>query len=94
MNSTTRMLVDQIVKRGWYEPHQTLGEGGWRAVRDAFKQTHQYAVQVADDEGWIQQYTVYATSDDALRHYVAESFIPGASVYAYEVITEYRDVEL
>lgn len=32
MDSTTKMLVNDILKRGWYEMSQTLGEGGWKEV--------------------------------------------------------------
>lgn len=32
MDFTTEREVQKIVKQGWYEKSQMLGEGGWKAV--------------------------------------------------------------
>lgn len=89
MDSTTKMLVDQIIKQGWYRKSQTLGEGGWRNIPDWNKYVF------FTETGGIED-TVFAKSDEIAEKafheiYNFEEIKEDWDIY--EIVTEYRLIQ-
>ena len=89
------MLVDKIIKNGWYRKSQTLGEGGWNLVRSGLGICSRYDLTAGSEENFEHIETIYAANDEAAVKgfnslYNLEQF---DFWDIHEVICEYRLVD-
>ena len=98
MDSTTQMQVNDIIKRGWYQKSQTLGRGGWSAVKelqgsDEWKYYTLY--EMGEHVPFTEVETICAKNDEtALKAFSSLYHMDRFEMWdIYEKITEYRLVD-
>lgn len=94
MDSTTKMLANDIIKRGWYRKSTTLGEGGWPMVNSSGIDWKTYVLfaESVDEPGFHEIETIYA-GDDSVAMKAFESLYHLEMFNYWEVqerIVEYR----
>lgn len=89
MDSTTRMLVNQIKESGYWRQGQTLGLNGWKEVNKFSSDWKRYTL--IDGDGEIVE-RITAKDDDTAIKVFGELFrldmLPGYEIH--EKIAEYR----
>lgn len=88
MDSTTKMIVNDILKQGWYRKGQTLGDGGRAKIPVTWKT---YVLSSLDEDNNFSD-EVHAKSDEIALKAFGELYHLNQIKYydIYERITTFR----
>lgn len=105
MDATTKMLVNQIIEKGWYKPSDTLGEGGWAHFYN--KAGHSWKIYIlsgylessyeGETELYWNDFCTVTAKDDETAIKAFESLYNLREIEGWEIvekIVEYRTITM
>lgn len=94
MNADTQRSIKEILARGYYLRSQTMGEGGWSAIRKDTANWKSYWLSAKDPDGAHFDDSIVAKDDKAAKAAFASIYrlaeLPYYSIQ--EVTTSYREI--